>query len=103
MTEIKTIEMDFVNAFLVKAKDGFVLIDTGMPQHWEKIAMHQADSLMAKQGVRTKRTIRTLHGKLVMLMARLHHRNMSFEKFKPDLYLKDGQIGGFQWKCLRNL
>lgn len=132
MTEIKTIEMGFVNAFLVKTKDGFILIDTGMPQHWEKlegellsagclpgklklvvvthgdldhtgscaklqkkyrvkIAMHQADSLMAEQGVRTKRTIRTLRGKFVMLMARLRHRNMSCEKFRPDLYLRDGQ------------
>jgi glyoxylase-like metal-dependent hydrolase (beta-lactamase superfamily II) len=42
MIDIKTIEMDFVNAFLVKVKDGFI-------------------------------------------------RHMSFEKFKPDLYLTDGQ------------
>ena len=35
--KIKIIELDFVNAFLVKAKDGFVLIDTGMPYHWERL------------------------------------------------------------------
>ena len=33
----KIIVLDFVNAFLVKLKDGFILIDTGMPQHWERL------------------------------------------------------------------
>lgn len=132
MTDIKTVEMGFVNAFLLKGKSGFVLIDTGMPQHWEKlesdlisagclpdklnlvvithgdidhigncaklqekykakIAMHQADSFMAEQGIRIKRKVRTLRGKIRMLIARLRHRHMSFDKFKPDLYLTDGQ------------
>jgi hydroxyacylglutathione hydrolase len=35
--KIKIIGLGFVNAFLVKAKDGFILIDTGMPQHWERL------------------------------------------------------------------
>ena len=29
--DIKVISLDFVNAFLVKAGDGYVLIDTGLP------------------------------------------------------------------------
>ena len=35
--DIKTIEMTFVNAFLVKVNEGFVLIDTGLSMHWEKL------------------------------------------------------------------
>ena len=35
--KIKTIELDFVNAFLVKAERGFVLIDTGMGHHWDRL------------------------------------------------------------------
>jgi glyoxylase-like metal-dependent hydrolase (beta-lactamase superfamily II) len=35
--KIKIIALDFVNVFLVKAGEGFVLIDTGMPQHWERL------------------------------------------------------------------
>jgi len=36
--EIKTINLGFVNAFLLKADDGgFILVDTGMPQHLEKL------------------------------------------------------------------
>lgn len=34
---IKIIELDFVNAFLVKVSGGFILIDTGMPFHWERL------------------------------------------------------------------
>ncbi|MGD1008232.1 MAG: MBL fold metallo-hydrolase [Ignavibacteriaceae bacterium] len=34
---IKTIPLSFVNAFLVKADGGFVLIDTGLPGQWEKL------------------------------------------------------------------
>ncbi|MGD0340928.1 MAG: MBL fold metallo-hydrolase [Bacteroidales bacterium] len=35
--DIKIIELTFVNAFLLKAKGGFVLIDTGLAMHWEKL------------------------------------------------------------------
>jgi len=32
---ITVISLGFVNAFLVKQKNGFILIDTGMPKDWE--------------------------------------------------------------------
>lgn len=35
--KIITIDLGMVNAYLLKAKDGFVLIDTGMPQHWAQL------------------------------------------------------------------
>lgn len=35
--KIKPIELDFVNVYLVRADDGFILIDTGMPFHWERL------------------------------------------------------------------
>jgi len=35
--DIKIIEMTFVNAFLIKVKEGFVLIDTGLPMFWNKL------------------------------------------------------------------
>ena len=35
--DIKTIELTFVNAFLVKVNEGFILIDTGLAMHWEKL------------------------------------------------------------------
>jgi glyoxylase-like metal-dependent hydrolase (beta-lactamase superfamily II) len=35
--KIKVIELDFVNAYLLKANDGFVLIDTGLPMHRERL------------------------------------------------------------------
>lgn len=34
---IKVINLDFVNAYLVEVKDGYILIDTGLPQQWEKL------------------------------------------------------------------
>ncbi len=34
---IKVIELDFVNAYLVDTGNGFVLIDTGMFFHWERL------------------------------------------------------------------
>jgi glyoxylase-like metal-dependent hydrolase (beta-lactamase superfamily II) len=36
--KIKVIGLDFVNAFLLKAEGGYILIDTGLPGHWEKLA-----------------------------------------------------------------
>ena len=35
--DITTIELTFVNAFLVKVKEEFVLIDTDLAMHWEKL------------------------------------------------------------------
>ena len=130
--EIRVIGLDFVNAFLVKAKDGFILIDTGMPQHWErlqaeltaagclpsklklviithgdrdhigncaelqekykaKIAMHEADAFMAENGLFLKRKVRTLAGRILILLSRLRRQKISLRKFKPDILLKDGQ------------
>ena len=130
--KIKIIALDFVNAYLVKVKDGFVLIDTGMPQHWErlekeliaagclpsklklvvvthgdqdhlgncaklqekykaKIAMHEADAFMAEGGVLLKRKARTLSAKIRMLLFKLRRQKISLQKFKPDIFLRDGQ------------
>jgi glyoxylase-like metal-dependent hydrolase (beta-lactamase superfamily II) len=35
--KIKVIELDFVNAYLVKGRDGFILIDTGLSYQWERL------------------------------------------------------------------
>lgn len=35
--KIKTIELGIVNAFLLKAGDGFVLVDTGLPFQWAEL------------------------------------------------------------------
>jgi len=35
--DITTIELTFVNAFLLKLDGGFVLIDTGLAMHWDKL------------------------------------------------------------------
>lgn len=37
MDNVKVIKLSFVNVFLVKAGEGFILIDTGMPDHFEKL------------------------------------------------------------------
>jgi len=130
--KIKIIELGIVNAFLVTLKSGFVLIDTGLAQQWEKletaltsvgclpdklklviithgdfdhtgncaklqekykakIAMHQADAFMVENGVFLKRKVRTLSGKMIILLSRLWHRRASFDKFRPDIFLTDGQ------------
>jgi hydroxyacylglutathione hydrolase len=135
--KIKIIKLDFVNAFLVQVKDGFVLIDTGMPYHWgrleaeliaagclpsklklviithgdrdhigncaqfqekykTKIAMHEEDAFMAENGVFLKRKVRTLVGRILILLSRLRRQKISLQKFKPDTLLKDGQdLGEF--------
>jgi hydroxyacylglutathione hydrolase len=130
--DIKIIEMTFVNAFLVTVKDGFVLIDTGLGMHWEKlesellsagclpdklklviithgdmdhtgncarlqekykckIAMHNNDALMAERGVLLKRKVRTLHGRIFIMIRRLFRKKFTFDKFKPDIFLTEGQ------------
>ena len=35
--DVTVIEMIFVNAFLVKVNEGFILIDSGLSMHWEKL------------------------------------------------------------------
>lgn len=35
--DIKVIGLNFVNAFLIKAKDAYILIDTGLPNQWERL------------------------------------------------------------------
>lgn len=35
--DIRRIDLGMVNAYLVRAGDGFVLIDTGMPRHWSRL------------------------------------------------------------------
>jgi glyoxylase-like metal-dependent hydrolase (beta-lactamase superfamily II) len=130
--KIKIIELGFVNAFLVRTKDGFVLIDTGLAQQWEKleielksagclpdklklvvithgdfdhtgncaklqekhkakIAIHQADACMVENGVFLNRKIRTLFGRIIILLSKLRNQKVSFHKFKPDIFLTDGQ------------
>ena len=34
---VEVIELGFVNAYLLEAEGGFVLIDTGMPAHWREL------------------------------------------------------------------
>lgn len=129
---ITTIEMTFVNAFLVKVREGFVLIDTGLGMHWERletelissgclpdklklviithgdfdhtgncaklqkkykcrIAMHNNDSPMVENGLFVKRKARTLKAKIFILIRMLFRRKFVFDKFKPDIYLIEGQ------------
>jgi glyoxylase-like metal-dependent hydrolase (beta-lactamase superfamily II) len=35
--DIHVVEMTFVNAFLIRVKTGFILIDSGMPLFWGKL------------------------------------------------------------------
>ena len=129
---IKRIELTFVNAYLVKLNEGFVLIDTGLAMHWEKlerelltagclpdnlnliiithgdfdhtgncarlqekykckVAIHKDDSLMVENGLLLKRNRRTLSAILFSLIRMLFRRKFTFDKFKPDIYLSDGQ------------
>jgi glyoxylase-like metal-dependent hydrolase (beta-lactamase superfamily II) len=129
---ITTIELTFVNAFLVRVHDGFILIDTGLAMHWEKlekelmsadclpdklklvivthgdldhvgncaklqekykckIAMHKDDSLMVENGLLLKRKARSLTAKVFSIIRRLFRRKFTFDKFKPDVYLSEGQ------------
>jgi glyoxylase-like metal-dependent hydrolase (beta-lactamase superfamily II) len=130
--KIRIIELGIANAFLVRVRDGFVLIDTGLPSQWEKleaeltsagclpdklklvvithgdfdhtgncaklqekykakIAMHQADAFMVENSVPLRRKVRTLCGRIIILLSKLRGRKVSFYKFKPDIFLTDGQ------------
>jgi hydroxyacylglutathione hydrolase len=129
---ITRIELTFVNAYLVKVSEGFILIDTGLAIHWEKleskllsvgclpdklklviithgdldhtgncaklqekykckIAIHKDDSLMVENGLLLKRKNRSFHAKVFSLIRKLFRRKFTFDKFKPDIYLIDGQ------------
>jgi Zn-dependent hydrolases, including glyoxylases len=129
---ITRIELTFVNAYLVKVNEGFVLIDTGLAMHWEKleshllsvgclpdklnlviithgdldhtgncaklqekykckIAMHKDDSLMVENGLLLKRKTRSFNVMIFSLIRKLFRKKFTFDKFKPDIYLIDGQ------------
>ena len=124
--------MTFVNAFLIKANDGFILIDTGLAIHWEKlenelissgclpdklklvvithgdfdhtgncaklqekykcrIAMHKDDSPMVEDGIMLKRKTKSFSSKIFFLIRKLFRKKFTFARFKPDIYLSDGQ------------
>ena len=133
---IRTITLDFVNAYLMRGRDGFVLIDTGLPNQWEqlekgladagcsdgklrlvvithgdwdhtgnalrlrekykvKVAMHAGDLAQVENGLFLKRSVRPLTYRIVfmfrMLMRRIAGNKMDIPKFKPDMFLSDGQ------------
>jgi hydroxyacylglutathione hydrolase len=44
MEDIKIIRLTFVNAFLIRAGEDFILIDTGLSMHWEKLENELIDS-----------------------------------------------------------
>lgn len=133
---VKVIELTFVNAYLIKVKDGFILIDTGLPSQWAtlekelisagclpdklklviithgdldhtgncknlqekykvKIAMHQVDYSILETGLPSKRKIKSLKQRIFFSIIRLSRKrkkgDVSINKFKLDIFLKDGQ------------
>jgi glyoxylase-like metal-dependent hydrolase (beta-lactamase superfamily II) len=60
-----------------------------------KIAMHQGDSSQVENGIMLKRKIRPFFYRLFfifrMLKRKLQRNKMVIPKFKPDIFLKDGQ------------
>ena len=137
--DIKIIEMTFVNAYLVKAKEGFILIDTGLPMFWEmlekelisagalpdklklviithgdldhtggcsklqekyhcKIAIHKDDSFMVENGIMIKRKVKSFMAKIFITIRRMKRRKFVIDKFKPDIYVSDGQnLNDYGW------
>lgn len=130
--DIKIIGLTFVNAYLLKVIDGFILIDTGLEMHWDrlnkeleaagcfpgnlklviithgdfdhtgncvklrekyhcKIAMHENDLPMVEKGMRPKRKVKSFIAKVFMTLRKIMRKKFTFEFFKPDLYLTDGQ------------
>jgi len=130
--DIKVIELTFVNAFLIKVKDGFVLVDTGLSMQWDKlesellsagclpdklklviithgdfdhtgncaklqqkykskIAIHKDDSPMVENGVMLKRKSKSFGNIMFIFIRRLFRKKFTFDKFKPDIYLSEGQ------------
>ena len=142
--DIITIELTFVNAFLVRVKEGYVLIDSGLGMHWTKlenelisygclpdklklviithgdfdhagtcaklqekykikVAIHKDDSLMVENGLSLKRKARTMSSRILSLILRLFRGKFAFDRFKPDVYLTDGQnleVYGFKAKVI---
>jgi glyoxylase-like metal-dependent hydrolase (beta-lactamase superfamily II) len=56
-----------------------------------KIAIHKDDSLMVEKGLFPKRKTRNLSSKVFSIIRKLFRRKFTFDKFKPDFYLTDGQ------------
>jgi len=56
-----------------------------------KIAIHKEDSPMVENGALLKRKVRTLQGRIFVMIRRLFRKKFTFDKFKPDIYLTDGQ------------
>ena len=134
---IETIGLGFVNCYLVKTDNGFILVDTGVPgkrghlmkslssagckpgnlklivlTHGDidhsgncaflretfkvRIAMNERDARMVENAEMTpKREVRSALMRMMHIFMRMSggFKKMieSFEKFKPDLYLEDGQ------------
>jgi hydroxyacylglutathione hydrolase len=133
---IKRIHLSFVNAFLVKAKEGVFLIDTGLFSQWGKlekelisanclpdklrlvilthgdadhagnckklqekynvkIAMHQDDYSIIETGFSGKRKVKPLAMRIMFLLVsfvrKLRKNKINPNKFKPDIFLRDGQ------------
>jgi hydroxyacylglutathione hydrolase len=135
--EICPISLGFVNCYLVKTGDGFILVDSGMPgsraalekalinagctpgnlrlivithgdidhtgngaylrqKYQAKIAMHAEDAGMVENGeMRPQRKVkspflRMMHG-IMRITGGSKKMAADFERFKPDLFLKEGQ------------
>ena len=56
-----------------------------------KIAIHKEDSQMVETGTPLKRKVKTLQGRIFIMIRRLFRKKFMFDKFKPDIYLTDGQ------------
>jgi glyoxylase-like metal-dependent hydrolase (beta-lactamase superfamily II) len=134
--DIKRIQLSFVNAYVVKAKEGFVLIDTGLSSQWRKlekelisagclpdklklvilthgdadhagnaknlqekyhvkIAMHKDDYAIIETSFSGKRKVKPLAMKImfgvVSVVRKLRKNNINLSRFKPDIWLQDGQ------------
>ncbi len=134
---IQVIDLGFVNSYLVRAGEGFILVDGGMRGQREqlekalagaccqpgtlklvifthgdidhtangaylrgkyqvRLAMHRGDTAMVENGELqpkrkvTSRLLRLMHA-VMGLMGSTHKMVASFERFKPDLYLEEGQ------------
>ncbi len=129
--KVAPIKLGMVNAYLLSAGDGFVLVDTGFPDSWDdleaalksagalpdrlklvvvthgdfdhtggcaklqkrygaRIATHQGDAPMGETGTPLKRDTSRL-GRFIMWLNTRRKDRPEFEKFKPDVFLTDGQ------------
>lgn len=135
--EICPIRLGFVNCYLVKTGDGFILVDSGMPgsraalekalinagcvpgnlhlivithgdidhtgngaylrqKYQTKIAMHREDARMVENGeMRPKRKVKAPFLRMMHVVMRItgatKKMTAEFDRFKPDLYLEEGQ------------